>query len=354
MKLNRNELLKAIAVVKPGIASKEIIQQMVHIIFMGDYIASYNDNISVIAPFKTDFKTSVHGEEFYKAIDIVNEEEVDISIDKALLKIKSKRTKAGMSTIVGENEKVEERITDLIARTNAKRFWKTLPEDFLAGVSLCMFCTDKDMTRGVTTCIAVKGGELFSTDNFRASKYVMKNKMDDMFIPSISALHLVKYNVTKYGTSEGWIHFKTEDGILFNCKTMIGVYPFESMMDFFREPSDEIILPKELQEAMKAASAFAEGEVDIAKSVEITIEKNILTCRSEKDRGWIEKEIVLEKPVRKKLLFYINPIFLDQILNRTTSFFIASRKEDPEEPLPDKAIFTSENFQHVIALPTED
>ena len=347
MKINREELLKVLQAVKPGIAKREIIQQATHAIFTGDAVATFNDQICIVYPLKTDLHCSVQGEEFYKALESINEVEVEIIAEENQVKIISKKTKAGLSTLVGEKEKVESLIEDLRERVNVKRFWRKLPKDFIQGVSLCTFTASRDMTAGVRCCVAIRNDKIFSTDNLRVSRYKMDASIDNMLLPARDAAELIKYEVTRYGKTEGWIHFITNEGVMFNCKTMVGDYPFDSLNRFFREPTDEITLPKELQDAMKAAAVFAAGDVDVTKMVEIKIKGKTLKCRSEKERGWMEKEIDLKKSVGdEEIIFYVNPTFLAQILDRATSFFLIQGEE-----WPDKCVFFNDTFMHIIALP---
>ncbi len=350
MQVSKEELLKVLIAVKPGIAAKDFIEQATHAIFTGEEIATYNDSISIIYPYKTDFACSVSGEEFYKIVASIKEDTLDLTVEDNQMRIKSKKTKAGLSTIVGENAKVEKLVVRIKETVSARRFWKSLPADFLNGVYLCMFNASRDMTTGVRCCVAVKDDRIYSVDNIRISRFIMQGKVNEMLIPARSAMELVKYKVTKYGISDGWIHFKTDDEVMFNCRTMIGDYP--SIDHFFREPQNEITIPMEMQEVMKAAAVIAEGDVDIAKIVEVTIDKGEITCRSEdKGKKWMEKTVDLENYKGRKIVFWVNPTFFSQVLDKSTSLFLVTREEFPDEEFPDKAIFTSGSFQHIIALP---
>ena len=350
MKLNRPKLLNILAAAKPGLAKKEIIQQAAHFIFTGDAVATYNDLICIVYPYETDFRCSVHGEEFYRVLDSIKEDEVDIAVEDGQLLINSKKTKAGLSTLVGDEERVEKMIDSLREKTSGRKFWKNLPDGFSNGVFLCMFAASKDLTTGVRCCVAVKDDRIYSTDSIRLSRYIMDDEIEgEMLIPATAAYELVKYPIEKYGYSEGWVHFLTKDGVEFNCRTMVGVYPYNNIVKFFRDPREEITLPEELKDVLKVAAMLATGDVDTAKSVEITIDKDKITCKSEKERGWMIKTVDLEDYDGRKIIFWINPILFAQILEKTTSFFVV-QKED----FPDKAYFTTDSYQHVIALPSEE
>ena len=350
MKLVKDELMKALKAVKPGISPKEIIQQATHVMFMGNCIATFNDAISVLYPFKTDFKCSVNGDEFYKVLEGIKESEVEITFEKDQIKINSKKTKAGFSTLVGENEKVEPTVEKIMKITGAPKFFRSLPKDFVKGISLCMFSASKDMTSGVNSCVAVKDDKVYSTDRLRLSRFTLSNKVkDEMLIPARDTFDLVKYDVTKYGMSEGWIHFQTDDGVIFNCRTMKGEYPFSRIDSFFHEKlKNEIKVPNELKEVMINATVLAAGEIDINKMVEVVIEKGKITCKSEKERGWMTKQIDCSYK-GNTVSFVVNPIFMSQVLESATTISVVQGKQ-----YPDKCYFTQEGFQHAIALPTPD
>jgi DNA polymerase III sliding clamp (beta) subunit (PCNA family) len=347
MKVDRKKLLELLSLAKPALSKKEIVEQTVHFIFTGEDIAAFNDELAITVPYVTDFSTSVKGEELYKILSSIKEDEVDLSVEDNQMRISSKKTKAGLSTLVGEKE----RVTDLIERlkqvTKGKKFWKKLPEDFIEGIYLCMFSASKDMTTKVKCCIAVKDDLIYSTDNLRISKFVMSDVVDEMLIPVRDAMELVKYDVTNYGFSDGWIHFQTKDNVMFNCRTMEGEYPYASINRFFKEPTKEITVPEELEEVMKAAAIVAEGDVDVAKMVEVHIEEGKITVRSEdKGRKWMTKEIEIEGFEGDKITFFTNPIFFAQVLKKSTKLWLIQNDE-----YPDKCCFNSENFYHVLALP---
>ncbi len=347
MKIKKADLLKALRSVKPGLSTKEIIQQAAHVMFMGKCIATFNDAISVLYPFETNFKCSVNGEEFYKVLDGIKEDKIELFLDGDHIKINSEKTKAGFSTIVGENEKVEKMVEKILTTVNKPKFFRTLPKDFIKGVFLCMFSASKDMTSGVKCCVAVKDNQIFSTDNLRLSRYELDSKVKDIIlIPARDAYELVKYEVVRYGLSEGWVHFQTEDGVIFNCRTMTGEYPFDRMITFFGKQKNEITVPSELKDIMKNAVVLADGEVDIAKMVEVTIDKGKIICKSEKERGWMIKEVDC-KYKGEKLSFFVNPIFMAQVLESVTTLALVQGKEHPN-----KCYFTQDNYQHIIALPT--
>ena len=74
--MKRKELLKALLSVKPGVANKDIIESMTYFYFNGTHVISYNDIVSIQHPLKTDFKTFVKADDFFKVISKVKSEEL--------------------------------------------------------------------------------------------------------------------------------------------------------------------------------------------------------------------------------------------------------------------------------------
>jgi len=349
MKLDRKLLLEALQLARPALSKKEFLEEAIRFIFNPHEIATFNDQLCILIPFETGLKFSANGNELYKILDGIKEDEVEITVEDEQVKINSKKTKAGLSTIVGEKERVDTLISRIRDVTNAKGFWRRLPKNFIEGVSLCMFSASRDMTTGAYCCVAAKDNKIYSTDKLRISRFVMDGEVKELLIPARDAIELVKYPVTKYGKSGEWIHFMTNDNVMFNCRTMIGEYPY-NLDRFFIPIENSIAIPEELQDAMKNAAIMAAGDVDIAKMVEMRIEPGKITCKSEKERGWLIKEVDFDGYEGDPIIFYINPIFFAQILTKTTSIWLRQNEQEP----PDKGVFTRDNFTHIIALGKED
>ena len=346
MIVNRALLLSRLDVCRPGLSRKEIVEETIRFIFTGENICTFNDEIAVIAPYPTDFQGSVNGEELYKVLAGIKEDEIDLSIKDDQMLVNSKKTRAGLSTIIGEKERVTSLIEKLQAATIGKGFWRRLPKDFIEGVSLCMFSASKDMTTGVRCCVAVNEDRIYSSDSVRISRFIMEGNAKEMLIPARNAVELVKYPIKKYGKSNGWLHFLTDDNVMFNCRMMVGEYPYTIDRFFDKKPTyGPFTMPIELEEIMKSAVIMATGDEVVAKMVEMTIEKGKITCKSEKERGWMEKEVDFDYS-GKKLTFYINPIFMSQVLIKATTLGLIQGEE-----FPDKALFEQEKYIHMIALP---
>lgn len=343
MKINRKELFTALTLAKAGLSKKDIIAQAQHFIFTGTDICTYNDQICIIVPFKTDFSCSVKGEELDKIISGISEENILIDLKDQKLNITTKKTKASLSTMVDEEGKVEEMIENIKIKTNKKNFWKSLPSNFIEGISLCIFSASKDMTQGIRSCIAINDDSIWSTDNLRISWYKMNDNVEEMLIPVRNAEELVKYqDVIEYGLSKGWVHLKTKEGLIFSSRTIEGDFTYSVLMNFFKEPDKTFDLPKELKDVLQNISVLADGTYAINKSVNIEIDDGVMTCKAMQDTSWVTKVLDIDYN-EEPLHFSVNPFFFAQILNKTTTFGIYENAK--------VAIFIRDNFKHIMALP---
>lgn len=336
MKINRNELLQALAKVRPGLSSKGIIEQANHFIFTKESITTYNDFICINFPFKTDLQCSIKADEFYKLLQSMQDEMVIIACDKDMkVKMNGKATRAGLSAI--KEGAITESI-DQLGLASIKK-WRVLPESFIEGVKLCMFSISKDVTSGALSCLCLNDDKMISSDNMRISQFIIDGFKGKVLIPLQAVVELAKYAVTKYFITDSWIHFKTDDDLIFSARLMKGDFPdVGALLDL---KGSKITFPKELKEALKLIKIVVEDAIDIVdQKISISIGADKIVCRGEGNIGWAEQDIACTYQ-GKDIHFLINPAFLMDILNRTQDMIIGD----------DKALFVIDKFKHIMVLP---
>lgn len=334
MKVNRQELLKALKAIKPGLATKDIVEKATCFIFTGTEIITYNDLISIGIPFKTDFKCSVPAQEFYKILSEMEDKDLRIFVKDGKLNFKTSRA-TGHASI--STESADDIVQLLIPKNKQK--WQPLPKDFIQGVSLCMFSTSKDMTHPHLSCLCIQGDEIISSDDYRISLFTMKNKIKNkMLIPATEIQELIKFKVTHYSINEPWVHFKDKNGVVFCARTIQADFPnYKKFLDV--KGTRRFKIPEGTIKAIKLSSIFAEGDFDSNKRILITIGDGELVCKGEKESGGIEVKTKIDfkgKPVS----FTINPFFFSQILSHISTVVLSKNT----------LLFKSGSFKHLISL----
>jgi len=334
----KSTLLEILQAVKPGLATKGIIEQFTHFIFSGNAVMTYNDEICVSYPLETGFQCSVIAEDLYKTLTgIRGDSSVKLSLEEDKLCIKTATRNAKLST---EVERDAEKMIEMLGIEDLEDKWISLPEDFLKGIYLCMFSASKDMTKGAGTCIYLNGADMVSSDEARISHYKLpKSTTLTTLIPARSAVELVRFEVTKVALNASWAHFKTDEEVIFSARIMEDTYP--DVLDHFNVQGDEFTLPKDLKQLVESVVFMAEGQVDIDKRVEVIVEKDKISCKAEKSVGEIQDFIKFES--EKEFHFFVNPFFMSQVLEKATTMVAGENL----------AYFQSGDFEHVISLPAD-
>lgn len=341
MKLNRQKFIDILSLLRPGLSKKAIVEQTTHFVFTGKEVVTFNDQICIAYPFKTDFTCSVPAEEFYKILSGITVDDIELIFEKDKLNIIASDINAALATDTGEM--VIGKVKNLgIEKALKKKV--DLPEDFIEALSMCMFSASKDATRPELTCLMIEDQYIASTDSYRISEYKMKASTNCfVLIPAISVVDLVKYNIKSFYTDEkeSWVYFFTKENLVFCSRIIVNDYP-----DYIKHlkgfTGEEIKLPKDMKRIIATSSILAEGEFDSDKEIDVEIVKNKLRCRGQNSKGWISSSTKIEYN-GDKILFTINPLFLDKILDHTTSMFYGEGK----------VLFKDKSFKHVVSLKSE-
>lgn len=332
--INREELIESLTKVKPGLAQKELIEQSSHFIFEEGRIWTYNDQIAISQSFKSHLVGAVKADEFYKLLNKLDDENLEIAVQEGEFLIQGKTVTAKIKI------DPEIKLQPIQAPGTNSKSWQTLPEDFTDAISLCLFSASRNMIRPELTCLYVTGKTVFSTDTFRATKREMQSKVkEDFLLPAIAAKELVKYNVHKVFTdTEGWLHFTNKEHTMFSCRTFADVKYPEKIWDFFDIKGEKIDLPDSFEQVIDRVSTLVTADFDLDRFVNLIIEKNFLTCKGKGPHGSVSEKIDIDYN-GKEIKIKVHPGFLMEILKQLNSMTIGER-----------LLFQGDNFEHAICL----
>lgn len=339
MKVKRKELLKALSDCSPGLSEKGLIEGADRFTFSGKHLVSYNDQICVTSPFKTDFTCSVPAKELLNIVSNIKTEEIELEHKKEKLILRSEKTKAGLATF--DIEGIMEGLSSLKFSKKGTQ-WHPLPEDFLKGIEMCSFSVSKHALSGWLSCVFCKSGFLIGSDSIRISLYQLKEKLKENFLIQYHVIpNLLKFELQEYSLDESWIYFRNEEGFVFCCRRIIDEYP--EVDDYFGIEGKRLKLPKELKEAVEGVSFFAEGDFLPDQFIKVSVTKGQIKCRGEKESGWVVKKVDF-KYKGKTFSFSVNPKFFSQILDHSTVMICGE----------DRAEFISGPFKHILLFFEEE
>jgi hypothetical protein len=345
MEVIREEFQKILESLKLGVGSGADVG-LEGIAFTGDNLVSFNKIVSVSFPFKSSFSCLISYEKLNSIVKELKGEKLDMVLKESQLRIESSNGKAGITKI--EDSQVWDFIKSLNLHLIKK--WGKLPSSFLSGLELCLFSVGKDFSSGPLSCIFIDGSNLYSSDNLRISYFSMGEEIGGKYlVPGNAISSLIKFPVIDFSVNNSWIHFRTKEKAIFSLRLFEGSFPDckGAFKDFFSiKKGIKVDLPQDLKELLPSLVIFREdGVTDMDMKASFQFKSGTLTCRSECSSGWIERKVKKIKYTGKDFSFLINPLFLRQIIELSPTMLL--------EESGSRALFTSKNFHHLIALPVE-
>jgi len=309
MIIQKQELQQALELVKPGLASKELIEQSTSFAFVDGFVMTFNDEICMSHPIDLEIEGAIQAEELYKLLPRLKKDEVEVTQTDGEIQLKCGRTKAGLTLF--------EEIKLPLESIGKKGKWKPLHKDFIHYVSMCLGSAGVDMSKPILTCIHChKDGIIEASDSMKIMRCELdeKSPVDTFLIPARTAVHLIPLNPTHIAEGEGWIHFKTEE------KTIISFRVFEENFpntdDFLEMEGDMFTLPKTFAEILERVSIFSKRDHILDEAISVVIETNRIKVKADSDSGWIEEEANMRykgDPIH----FSIAPYLLKEVLRET-------------------------------------
>lgn len=323
MKVNRQELLRALEIVSPGLSTRESIEQSTSFAFMKGRVVTYNDEISISHPVEgmEDLQGVVEARLLKPLLNKLTADEVEITLDKdSQFIIKAKRAKAGLAI----QSEIRLPLAEVFER---KGKWKPLPEGFMDAVKFVMTAAGKDLSSPILMCVHVNAnGYVEASDTYRLAYHNLSDelKVNTFLFLASSAVALSRVKeINQVAEGEGWIHFRNEEGTEFSCRLMDDVFP--STGKLLKLEGTSFQLPANMEKILDRAMVIAKQDIMLDENVEISLEKKRFKLRAECDTGWFE-EIERTTYDGEKISFNVTPYLLKSILKETTACTLSGNR----------------------------
>lgn len=313
--MNREELIKTLEVVKPGLASKDIVEHTTSFIFTNQGVLTYNDRVSVRAPLNMGFEGAVPADPILAFLKRVKGTEVKVNPKESELRLSCGRSRVGIPLY----PEVPEHLSRL---SIPKKGWTTLPPNFMEAIKFCSFSASRDMTQGSITNIHIFQNIMESTDRRRATRMSLDGDMggNAILLPVDAASHLPGKDLVTWNVSKGWMHFGTAkkkgtENVVISCRTDTGEFPHKQLTNSFDgSGGKKVQFPGRLAGVLERAGVFAIADFDSDRKVSILCDDKKMTVRAEGVYGWFEETLKTDMP---DMEFTIHPDFLKDILQHT-------------------------------------
>lgn len=315
MKVNREELLRELESVSPGLSTREIIEQSSCFIFRKKEVMTYNDEIACTHKSSLSIEGAVQSGPLISILRKLKEDELGVEVNEKELVLTGKRKKTGIT--------MEMDILLPVDSVEKPKKWKDLPADFSDGISIVQQCAGKDATQFALTCIHLHPKWVEACDGYQAARYQMKLEIKkSTLVRKESIKYIVSLDMTEFSETQNWIHFRNSSGLVLSCRRWIEDFP--KISKFLKGEGTPTKFPKGLADAVEKAEVFS---IENAEDNQVTIElrPNKLRITGKGVSGYYQET----KNIKYKgqtLSFRISPVLLADFVRRHNSCQITKKK----------------------------
>ena len=318
MRLNREDLLKELESVLPGLSAREIIEQSSCFVFKDGRVCTYNDEVacSQKSLLTNEVEGAVQALPLIAILRKLPEEEIEVTArdDELYIKGKSHR-RAGI--------RMEQEVLLPIKTVDIPKKWKNLPEDFSDAIHLVQSCASSNERNFVMTCIHIHPDWVEACDNYQAARFKIKTDISKPILIRKTSLEcIVDLGMTKFSKTKNWVHFKNPSGLVLSCRIWTDDFPLIAKL--LKTKGKSITLPKGLKEAAEKAEVFSAENAEDNRVI-VYLQPNKIKIIGQGVSGWFS-EIKKIKYKGKSLKFTITPKLLIELVQRHNECSITSKR----------------------------
>ncbi len=264
--MKRSELLEVLTILKPCIKKNTLIPVLSNISFKTDTVEVFNGVQGMKLDFNSGLECAIDGTDLFKIISSFSKDEVSITHENNLLKIKCGKSVYNMATDSPSNYfPNDEEIT-----------YKNLSTDFLEGVKKCLNFASKDITKIDRCGVTVSKNNLYSTDDASLSKFSLEDDsgiehiLPEQFIKLIKSLGNEELLI---GNSKHSVFVMSNKCKIFTMVNDIKLLDYENVLN--RYNINELIFSKITEEFRESISRIT-TVLDSSNEITISSGENLL------------------------------------------------------------------------------
>ncbi len=316
MRINREQLLKQLESIMPGLSTREVsVEQSSCFAFKDKTVMTYNDEIACTQKSCLPIEGAVEAIPLISLLRKLQEDELEMDIKKEQLLIKGKRKRAGI--------RMETEILLPIDSVEQPQTWKSLPDEFAEAVSIVQQCAGKDETRFSLTCVHLHPKWVEACDGYQAARFRIKLDVEEPTLVRRESLkYIISLDMTKFSETKNWIHFKNSSGLILSCRRWVEDFP--KLSKLLKTEGTTTTFPKGLIDAVDKAHVFSAEDED-TDHVTITLQPNKLKITGRGATGFYQ-EIKKVKYKGPALAFAIAPDLLIDLVRKHNTFQVTTDK----------------------------
>lgn len=304
MKVNREQLLSELSLVRPGLSSREIIQQSSCFVFDGREVLTFNDEIACRLELdQLEITGAVQAEALLAILDKLPDEELDVSEnDAGELEFRGKGRRFGLTR--------EQEIFLPIDRVETPSKWYKLPVGFGEAAGLVARCAGEDESQFAMTCAHLTPDFMESCDNQQALRHELDTGVDKpVLVRATSLKPVASLGMDAVAVTDAWLHLRNPAGLIYSCRLFHEDYP--NLDKIISGRGHRIQLPKGLVETSDRAKIFAEDKAGTPK-IMVKLKEGKMLLEGAGMSGWYRevREVAYDGPA---IEFTIQPDLLKHL-----------------------------------------
>lgn len=331
-KINRGELLASLGLVMPSISKRGTIEQSSCFVFRDGWCTGFNDEICcrTKSGLDPDLEVAVKAEPIVKWLELVVDDDVDVTLDRGQFKLRAGRDKCWI--------RAEQEITLPIDEVDTPESWRPLPADFWDAIKQVMDTAGGANDDFRCRCVHVHPEYVEACDRKQATRWELETGAEAPFlVQAVTIAQGLTMGLVKFGETKNWAHFRNK-GLIFSCRRHLDKYPTDGITRMLEFRGEKCNLPKGGEQAAKLGEIFTGGDKDNNR-LDVDLTPGKMTVRGETDKGGASREMDTSysgPPVS----FRLAPQLLIQLIRRANNCEVG----------PGKLLITGEHWKYLTVL----
>jgi DNA polymerase III sliding clamp (beta) subunit (PCNA family) len=291
--MNRMYLVKTLEMIKPALATNNIVPIFQCYVFGMGCVEAYNDTIAITGPCDIEQEFAIHGNTLLGLLSNSKAEEVSFEFTKTDVSLTMGKSVSKLPYMPKENFIFEAPVIEVK---------KALPitENFMTALELCLNTVSTDTTQMALLGVTLHGKHLYSCDGDALTKAVIPNSMTDrVLMPTAfceAAIKIWKSMGIIKGTlaaNKEWVYMDFGDWHIYGR-----VLEIPKPIDFDAEITKTTkgqkaasMVPEGLTDALSRARVLADPE---SQKTQIAVSKGKLRLLTETHMGQVKDEMPMK------------------------------------------------------------
>lgn len=319
-KINREELLRALEAVQPGLCQREGIEQGTAFCFQSGTVFTFNEELAcrAVCPLDKSLTGAVKADKFLEMLKKLSETDLDVECTDSELIVKGKGRKAGFT--------MEAEILLPVKDVEIPKEWHDLPDGFAEAVAVVQGCTGGEKAEFDLTCVHLHPKWIEACDGVQACRWRMATGLTEPALVRASALKaVVTMGAEQFAETPSWIHFRRGNGkeagsVALSARRYLEEY--RDLGPILKVAGTPTRLPEGLEEAADKAVVFSVENTD-ANLATVELKQGRLTLTGQGMSGWFKESRKCEwqgDPIK----FLISPVLLQEVVKKKKEVEISS------------------------------